>query len=67
MTLQNQRQLDNTLKKLRELEQLYANTEQEPVDNTYARELTLRSIKRMINQLQEEIARYQARAAIAEK
>ena len=60
MTLANQQQLDNTQKKLSDLERQYAKRQKDPVENKLTRELTLRSLKRLINQLKEEIARYQA-------
>ena len=46
MTLENQQQLENTQVKLRDLEQLYAKRQNEPVGNTVTRALTLRSLKR---------------------
>ncbi len=63
MTLQNEFELKNTRKKLRELEEYYATREKEPSDNDYFRELTLQSLKRLINQLKEEIMRYEAHAS----
>lgn len=47
--------------KLRELEQLYESKQREPSDE-HVRELTLRSLKKRINQFKEEIARYEAHA-----
>ena len=60
MTLTNQQQLENTQMKLSDLERQYAKRQNDPVENKLNRELTLRSLKRLINQLKEEIARYQA-------
>ncbi len=60
MTIENQRQLQNTRIKLAELEQLYVETGSRPTDNEHARELTLRSVKKRINQFKEEIARFEA-------
>jgi hypothetical protein len=57
--LTSQQQLENTQKKLRDLEGLYAKRQNEPATNEAAREQTLRSLKRAINRLKEEIARYQ--------
>ena len=60
MTLENRRQLENTRRKLRELEDLYAKTQQGPAANEHVRELTLRSLKKRINQFKEEITRFEA-------
>ena len=60
MSIENQRQLQNTLVKLAELEQLYVETRDRPASNERVRELTLRSVKKRINQFKEEIARFQA-------
>ncbi len=62
MSIENRRQWENTRVKLRELEQLYESKRQETQDE-HIRELTLRSLKKRINQFKEEIARYEARAA----
>ncbi len=61
MTIENRRQWENTRAKLLELEQLVESKRQEPGDE-HVRELTLRSLKKRINQFKEEIARYEARA-----
>ena len=61
MSIENQRQLQNTRVKLAELEQLYAETCARPTSNEHVRELTLRSVKKRINQFKEEIARFEAR------
>jgi hypothetical protein len=60
MTLQDEQELTVALRKLRLLEAQYAKTAQEPTQHPHLRELTLRSGRRTINQLKEEIARYQA-------
>ncbi len=65
MTLQSNRELETTRQKLRDLEQLYANTVASSAENTYARELTLRSLRRTINQMKEEIVRFTARTGSA--
>ena len=62
MTIENRRQLENTRLKLQELEQLYVKTRQGPATSEHVRELTLRSLKKRINQFKEEIARFEARA-----
>ena len=61
MTIENRRQLENTRTKLQELEQLCAKTEQATLADEHVRELTLRSLKKRINQFKEEIARFEAR------
>lgn len=66
MTLRSRRELEVTKKKLRSLEQQYALTCQEEGEDPYVQELTLESLKRMINQLTEEIARYEAHARVTE-
>jgi uncharacterized protein involved in exopolysaccharide biosynthesis len=63
MTLQSNRELEVTRRKLSELEQLYAKAQASPAEGDYARELTLRSLRRTINQLKEEIARFETRAS----
>ena len=61
MSIENQRQLQTTRIKLAELEQLYVETCNRPTGNEHVRELTLRSVKKRINQFKEEIARFEAR------
>lgn len=60
MTLKNDVEWNNTREKLRELEEHYEFRQKEPVTNQYVRELTLRSLKKFINQLKEEIAIYES-------
>ena len=59
MTLQNDRQLANTREKLQLLEESYQEVRQESGDEEL-REAEMESLKRFINQLKEEIARYEA-------
>ncbi len=66
MSLQSSRELQVTREKLRGLEELYAKTQAAPAENAYVRELTLRSLQNTINQLKEEIARFQARSRSSE-
>ena len=61
MSIENRRQCENTRAKLLELEQLYESKRNQPGDE-HIRELTLRSLKKRINQFKEEIARFEARA-----
>ena len=70
MSIENQRQLENTRLKLDELEQHYAKTRQVSASDEHVRELTLRSLKKRslkkrINQFKEEITRFEARAGSA--
>ena len=60
MTLQNDRQLANTREKLRLLEESYEEVRQETTEDEVLREAEMESLKRFINQLKEEIARYEA-------
>jgi len=59
LTLQNDRQLANTRAKLQLLEESYEEVRQETGDEEL-REAEMESLKRFINQLKEEIARYEA-------
>ena len=65
MSIENQRQLENTRAKLLELEQLHERVGQEPNADAHVRELTLRSLKKRINQFKEEITRFESSAASA--
>ena len=58
--IENRRQLENTKLKLRELEDLYA-SEAQQTPGDHVRALTLRSLKKRINQFKEEIARFESR------
>ncbi len=64
MRLQNDRQLIATRNKLKLLEDQYESTKQRQIDNEYVRELTLRSLGRLIKQLKEEIIWYECHAGI---
>ena len=61
MSIENQTQLENTRLKLRELEAHFTQTLNRPAENGRVREMTLRSLKKRINQFKEEIARYESR------
>jgi hypothetical protein len=65
MSLQSRRQLENTRAKLKLLEARLGELEQEPVVNARTRELTRLSLKKLINQLKEEIVRFEAREVAA--
>jgi hypothetical protein len=62
MSIENRRQLENTRKKLHELEALFMKTQQSQAAGEHARELTLRSLRKRINQFKEEITRFEVRA-----
>lgn len=60
MTLQSQSELEATREKLKLLQQRYDTTRDESPDDAHVQELTLRSLKQLINQLKEEIARFES-------
>ncbi len=62
MKLHEIRNIEPTREKLRLLEDRYEKIRREKLGDDHLRELTLQSLKRMINQLTEEIARYEAHA-----
>jgi hypothetical protein len=64
MDLKNEREVEVTRDKLRSLEARYSAVQQDAKGDAHVQELTLRSLKRMINQMKEEIARYEARGAV---
>ena len=63
MTIRSTRQLENTRRKLQMLEGRLEELAVEPVVNPHTRELTKRSLKKLVNQLKEEIARFESRAS----
>jgi flagellar biosynthesis chaperone FliJ len=56
----SERELVNTREKLRMLEEAYEVAKSDATEGAHVRELSMRSLKRLINQLKEEIARYEA-------
>lgn len=62
--LQNHRELANTREKLRLLEESYEEVRGEIGADEELREAELESLKRFINQLKEEIARFEAHQTI---
>ena len=60
MNLRSEIELANTRGKLRMLEEGYEARSSETGGDEELREITLESLKRLINQLKEEIARYEA-------
>jgi len=64
MILQSERELNHTKEKLRLLEETYDEVQSETTEDEHLQELELESLRRLINQLEEEIARYEAHHAI---
>ena len=62
MDLKSDLELRTTREKLELLEGMYEKAKARPVENATTRRLTLDSLKRLINQLTEEIVRYESRA-----
>ncbi len=60
MSLKNDIELANTRAKLARLEARYQALRNDTTEDEHVRELTMRSLKRYINQFKEEIARYEA-------
>ena len=60
MTLHSERELVNTQRKLGLLEDAYEETRGDPDEDVHVREVTMESLRRLINQLKEEIARFEA-------
>ena len=65
MSLQSERQLENTRAKLKLLEDRLHDLDSEPVVNIRTRELTRKSLKKLVNQLREEIVRFEAHQVAA--
>jgi hypothetical protein len=61
MELKNEREVEVTREKLQRLETRYNELRHEQASDPLLRELTLRSYMRMINQMKEEILRFEAR------
>jgi hypothetical protein len=61
MTLENETQLLNTRIKLRELQERYDALRVDQSEDPRVRRLTMMSLKRLINQLTEEITRFESR------
>lgn len=66
MPLRSQREVQVTLQKINELERLYESTRADSSQNEHQRELTLRSIRKTINSMREEVSRFKARAGTIE-
>ncbi|NOT02161.1 MAG: hypothetical protein HOP29_16245 [Phycisphaerales bacterium] len=65
MDLRNDRELVNTRRKLERLEALYEADALETGGDEELRDAEMQSLKRFINQLKEEIARYEARRRVS--
>jgi hypothetical protein len=64
VNLQNRRQVENTRKKLQILEDQCEALKSEVPENAATRELTIRSLMKLINQMKEEIIRFECRASV---
>ena len=67
MNLRSHRELEATREKLRLLEERYKANQRETGGDPHVRELSMRSLTRLINQLKEEIARFEARHSLSTK
>jgi hypothetical protein len=67
MSLQSHRELEATREKLRLLEERYEANKLEEGGDEHVRELSTKSLKRLINQLKEEIARFQSRSSLGKR
>jgi hypothetical protein len=63
MSLQSEREVANTREKLRRLETRCEELQRDDSADKLVRDLTLQSLRRMINQFKEEIARFECRQA----
>src|SRR5262245_30707829 len=61
MELKDEREVDVTREKLLSLEARYQAVSQDPGADAHIQELTLRLLKGLINRMNEEIARFEAR------
>jgi hypothetical protein len=64
MELKNEREVENTRRKLARLVALYEADEREVGGDDELREAEMESLMRLINQFKEEIARYEARQLV---
>jgi len=64
MNLQTQQGLEATRNKLKMLEEQYEATQRTLGADEHVRELTLQSLRKLINQLKEEIVRYESRMSV---
>jgi len=59
MRLRSELELANTRQKLRELEDRFEELRNDAAEDPHVREVTLRSLKRVINQLKEQITLFE--------
>ena len=64
MSLANDVELANTRAKLSELEARFEVLRNDTIEDERVRQVTMKSLKRYINQFKEEIARYEAHQAV---
>lgn len=64
--LENQLEYEVTCEKLSELQQLRKQSQERQSENPYVKELTLRSLNRLVKQLQEEKIWYECHARVRE-
>jgi hypothetical protein len=62
MKLETREHVENSRAKIRLLEERYRANEEEASPMTEVRRLTMRSLRRMINQMTEDIVRFESRA-----
>jgi hypothetical protein len=62
LSIESRRELEVTRAKLKLLEERLAAVKAEPAQNPRAQEWSVRSLTQTINQLKEEIARFESRA-----
>ncbi len=67
MGLHSQSELESTRRKLRLLEERYEAHANATSDSPHARKLTMQSLRRLINQLKEEIARYESKTSMRQQ
>ncbi len=65
MDLKSEREAANTRRKLELLEKLHRDAENESGGDEELREIEMESLTRLINQLKEELARYEAHRSTA--
>jgi hypothetical protein len=65
MNIESQRQLENTRAKLKLLDDRLRELNAQPAANLQTRELTKKSLKKLANQLKEEIIRFESHRATA--
>ena len=67
MSLQSQRELEATRDKLKLLEERFEANQREQGGDEHIRGISMKSLKRLINQLKEEIARFESRGSLKTK